>query len=99
MQTPASCRLPLVFAIIPRVPLLIGIVLLALGVSLAVAVWSPAFVAALQVFVVVALLFCGLIFSLVGYSAFKAARSWEEALEETETQSKTDQATPTSVES
>ena len=86
------------FAIIPRVPLLIGIVLLALGVSLAVAVWSPAFVAALQVFVVVALLFCGLIFSLVGYSAFKAARSWEEALEETESPSKTEQASPSSIE-
>ena len=73
--------------------------MLALGISLAVAAWSPAFVAALQVFVVVTLLFCGLIFSLVGYSAFKAARSWEEALEETELQSKTDQAEPSPVES
>jgi len=79
--------------------LLIGIVLLALGISLAVAVWSPAFVAALEVFAVVVLLFCGLVFSLVGYSALKAARSWEEALEETEAQSKTDNIAPSSVES
>lgn len=75
-------------------PLLLGIVLLALGISLAVAVWSPAFVAALQVFAVVVLLFSGLVFSLVGYSALKAARCWEEALEETEAQPKTDKAAP-----
>jgi hypothetical protein len=86
------------FAIILRVPLLIGIVLLALGISLAVAVWSPAFVAALEVFAVVTLLFCGLIFSLVGYSALKAARSWEEALEETEAEPKTDKVAHSSVE-
>jgi len=67
-----------------RVPLLIGIVLLALGISLAVAVWSPAFVAALQVFAAITLLFVGLIFFLVGYSTRKAERSCAEAIDEFE---------------
>ena len=49
-----------------------------------VAVWSPAFVAALQVFAVFVLLLVGSIFFLVGLSASKAARSCVEAAEETE---------------
>jgi hypothetical protein len=59
-------------------PLLIGIICLALGVSLAVAWWSAAFVAALQVLLVVALLLWGLISTFVGYSALKAGREYDE---------------------
>ncbi len=61
-------------------PLLIGIVCLALGLSLAVAWWSPAFVAALQVLLVVVLLLWGAISTLVGYSALKAGREYQESV-------------------
>jgi ABC-type transport system involved in cytochrome bd biosynthesis fused ATPase/permease subunit len=61
-------------------PLLIGIICLALGVSLAVAWWSPAFVAALQVLLVVVLLLWGAISTLVGYSALKARREYDESI-------------------
>jgi hypothetical protein len=61
-------------------PLLIGIILLALGLSLCVMWWSPAFVAALQVLLVISLLLWGLILTLVGYSAMKASREFEEAV-------------------
>ncbi len=64
-----------------RVPLLLGIILLAFGISLAVVAWSPLFVAALQVFAVIVLLFSGLILSLVGYSAIKAEREFVESKE------------------
>ena len=60
--------------------LLTGIILLALGVSLCVVWWSPAFVAALQVLIALSLLLWGAIFSLVGYSAMKARREYETAL-------------------
>lgn len=62
--------------------MLIGIIFLALGISLAVAVWSPAFLAAIEVFAVFTLFFVGLIFSLVGYSALKAEREMTEAVGE-----------------
>ncbi len=64
--------------------------MLALGISLAVAVWSSAFVAALEVFAVIALLSVGLIFFLVGYSATKAARSCAEAMDEEDDKAKND---------
>jgi hypothetical protein len=64
------------------VPLLLGIVLLALGVSLAVVWWSAAFVAALQVLCVTGLLLFGVVLSLVGYSSLKAQREFREALTE-----------------
>jgi hypothetical protein len=61
-------------------PLIFGLICLALGISLAVVWWTPAFVAALQVLLVIALLFCGLVLSLVGYSAIKADREFREAV-------------------
>jgi hypothetical protein len=61
-------------------PLLIGIIFLALGLSLCVMWWSPAFVAALQVLVVISLLLWGVILTLVGYSAMKASREFDEAV-------------------
>ena len=57
-----------------RVPLLIGLIFLAFGISLLVAWWSAAFVAALQVLLVVLLLICGIVLTLVGYSTLKAQR-------------------------
>lgn len=72
--------------------------MLALGISLAVAAWSPAFVAALQVFGVLFLLFVGLIFSLVGYSTKKAERSCVEAIDEFEQKSKREANETASVE-
>lgn len=69
-----------VFAIILRVPVLIGITLLAVGLSLLVAWWSAAFVAALQVLLVLLLLFCGAIVTLTGYSAMKAQRDLQKAI-------------------
>ena len=60
-------------------PLIIGLIALALGISLTVAWWSAAFVAALQVLFVVSLLFWGLVLVLVGYSEMKAAREYDEA--------------------
>ncbi len=63
-------------------PLLIGIICLALGVSLAVVWWSPAFVAALQVLFVVVLLLWGAISTLVGYSALKAVREYDESIKQ-----------------
>jgi hypothetical protein len=56
-----------------------GLILLALGISLLVVWWSPAFIAALQVLVVLTLLFWGMISVLVGYSEKKAAREYKEA--------------------
>lgn len=72
--------------------------MLALGISLAVTAWSPAFVAALQVFAVIFLLFVGLIFSLVGYSAKKAERSCAEAIDEFEQKTKHETTETASVE-
>ncbi|HEX8550665.1 MAG TPA: hypothetical protein VF681_03830 [Abditibacteriaceae bacterium] len=60
-------------------PLLFGLVCLALGVSLGAIWWSAAFAAALQVLLVVTLFFVGLILSVVGYSEIKAAREMNEA--------------------
>jgi hypothetical protein len=62
--------------------LLIGIVFLALGISLAVA-WWPAFLLALQGIVVLSLFFWGAILLLVGYSEQKAAREFVKAVSET----------------
>jgi hypothetical protein len=50
------------------------------GSFLAVAWWSPAFVAALQVLLVVVLLLWGAISTLVGYSALKARREYDESI-------------------
>ena len=55
-------------------PLIYGLVLLALAISLAVLWWSAAFVAALEVLLVVALFLAGLVMALVGYSSTKAKR-------------------------
>jgi hypothetical protein len=57
-----------------------GLILLALGISLLVVWWSPAFVATLQVMLVLTLLFWGIISVLVGYSEKKAAREYKEAI-------------------
>lgn len=61
--------------------LLIGIVLLALGLSLAVA-WWPALLLALQGIAVLSLFFWGAILLLVGYSEQKAAREFAKAVGE-----------------
>jgi multisubunit Na+/H+ antiporter MnhG subunit len=71
-----------VHGILWAMPLLIGIICLALGVSLAVVWWSPAFVAAMQVLLVIVLLLWGLISTLVGYSALKAGREFQEAIDQ-----------------
>lgn len=61
--------------------LLIGIILLALGISLAVA-WSHAFLIALQGLVAIGCLLVGIIFLLVGYSEMKARREYNTAVSE-----------------
>ncbi len=60
--------------------LLWGIILLALGLSLAV-MWSAQVLAALQGIVPLFLLFLGLVFLVVGYSERKAARECDTATE------------------
>ena len=62
--------------------LLIGIVFLALAISLAVT-WWPAFLLALQGLAVLLLFFWGAILLLVGYSEQKAAREFAKAVSET----------------
>ena len=57
----------------------IGLIFLALGISLAV-IWWNTFVLALQGIVVLALLLGGVIAVLVGYSEIKAAREYREAV-------------------
>ena len=57
---------------------------MAVSLSLAVAWWSPAFVAAMQVLLVVILLLWGAISTLVGYSALKAGREFQEAISQDE---------------
>ena len=57
-------------------PLILGLLALALGMSLAVIWWSAAFAAALQVLCVFALILTGLIWCIVGYSELKAAREF-----------------------
>jgi hypothetical protein len=61
-------------------PLIFGLICLALALSLTVFWWSPAFLAAFQVLLVLFLFFAGLILSLVGYSAMKASREFTEAV-------------------
>lgn len=65
-------------------PLIYGIILLALAVSLAVVWWSAAFVAALQVLLVLTLALSGLIATLVGYSSTKAKRITHDATQDAE---------------
>lgn len=60
-------------------PLIYGLLALALGVSLIFLCWSPAFAAAIQVLGVFFLLIFGLIWSVVGYSELKASRELEAA--------------------
>ena len=55
-------------------PLLLGLAFIALGLSLALLWWTPAFVAALQVCLVFALLLGGLVLATVGFSELKARR-------------------------
>lgn len=61
-------------------PLLLGIILIALGLSLLVAWWSAAFVAALQVLLVLFLLLAGLVVTLTSYSMLKAQRDLSKAI-------------------
>jgi hypothetical protein len=59
-------------------PLLLGFIFLALGISLLVA-WFEAFLIALKGILVLSLLVWGAIFVLVGYSEMKARREFESA--------------------
>ena len=77
--------------------LLTGIILLALGLSLCVAFWSQAFAAALLVLIVFSLLFWGAIFTLVGYSAAKARREFEEAINNEPDEGNSDNSTAPSA--
>lgn len=61
-------------------PLIYGLISLALAAFLTAIWWTPAFVAALQVLFVIGLFFGGLIFALVGYSEMKAAREFKDAV-------------------
>jgi hypothetical protein len=63
--------------------LLIAIILLALGSSLAV-VWHTAFLQVLQGLAPLLLLFVGLIFLVVGYSERKARREYDDAIHDDE---------------
>jgi hypothetical protein len=63
--------------------LLIAIILLALGSSLAV-VWHAAFLQVLQGLAPLLLLFIGLIFLVVGYSERKARREYDAAIHDDE---------------
>jgi multisubunit Na+/H+ antiporter MnhG subunit len=66
-------------------PLIFGLILLALGASLVALWWSSAFAAALQVLLVFFLLLAGLVLSVVGYSELKAAREFAAKDEEPDT--------------
>jgi hypothetical protein len=66
--------------------LLIGIIFLALGLSLAVA-WHVAFVQVLQGLTPLFLLFMGSIFLMVGYSERKARREYDAAIHDDEAES------------
>jgi Na+/H+ antiporter NhaB len=61
--------------------LLVGLICLALGVSLVLVWWSPAFVAALQVLAVVTLFVVGFFATMIGYSEVKAKRQFEDSVE------------------
>jgi hypothetical protein len=63
--------------------ILIGIILLALGLSLAV-VWQVQVLQAIQGILPLALLFFGAIIVLVGYSERKAAREFDSAIHDNE---------------
>ena len=65
-------------------PLIFGLLALALGVSLTVLWWSTAFVAALQVLFVTTIIIAGLIWCVVGYSELKAAREFAARADESE---------------
>ena len=64
--------------------LLLGIIFLALGVSLAV-VWGAAIIMVLKGTLPLLLIFLGAIFLLVGYSERKAKREYQEAVAEEST--------------
>ena len=63
--------------------ILVGIILLALGLSLAV-VWSGQVLQAVQGLLPLTLLFFGMIIVLVGYSERKAAREYTKAISDDE---------------
>lgn len=63
--------------------ILVGIIFLALGLSLAV-VWNAQVVQVLQGIVPLAFLFFGFIVVLVGYSERKAAREYDKAIHDEE---------------
>lgn len=60
--------------------ILIGLICLAIGISLAVNQWA-AWLVTLQVLVSLGLLFWGAIFVLVGYSEMKARRDYAQAVD------------------
>ena len=64
--------------------LLLGIIFLALGVSLAV-VWSAAVIMVIKGLLPLLLLFLGAIFLLVGYSERKAKREYQDAVQDQST--------------
>jgi len=66
--------------------LLISIIFLALGISLAV-VWGGAVIMVLKGIVPLLLLFLGAIFLMVGYSERKAGREYQAAVEDESTPS------------
>lgn len=67
--------------------IVVGIILLALGICLAVA-WLPQFLMALQGIVALTLLAWGCIAILVGYSEMKARREYSAAIRENESLSR-----------
>lgn len=61
--------------------ILVGIILLALGLSLTV-VWSAQVLQAIQGLLPLGLFFLGFVVLLVGYSERKAAREYDEAIQD-----------------
>ena len=61
--------------------LLVGLISLALGVSLLVVWWSAAFVAALKVLAIVILFVVGFFATMIGYSEVKAKKQFHDAIE------------------
>jgi hypothetical protein len=81
-------------------PFIIGLIFLAVGISLTVIFWSPAFLAALGVLVVGSFFFWGLILSIVGYSEIKSRREFNESISpEAETDAKPSEVKATETKS